>query len=285
MPTELMEMFYYVKFIAEGTDGSVHLMAKKDTGKKYAVKFVKTDSLTKHDMYTKNFPLESRILIDLVGAKGIVQLEYVFKEKNINLGELKDVTGYAYVMDTPPTEPYVDLYNYKAYFKEELRVIFSHIAQGLREMEKRNITHVDLHSSNVLVETSLKTTIIDFSRAQYKNTPYPYVEPMTNVPHTLPEIRKKGKKGINFFDYDQLTVWSMGLIIFEKYSKNTKQPAHLPDMKRYPSFPPMVKDLLSRIFVSEAAKRISFKDMLEHPFFNLKIEEDYSTTKGGDELR
>lgn len=275
MSVELKRLYKTLKKLGEGADGSVYMVLSKSTGLKYAMKVINMRSITADDMFTEDFPLEAKMMVDLSGVDGVVQLQHVFREKPLRYGNVKMDDSFVLVMSIPPTA-YSMLGSGKIKYKSQLRVVFSKLASILRKVDDHNISHMDLHDGNVLVEDkSLNVTLIDFGRAQYKTRPYALIEALRRWKQSPPELVEDG-----VFDYDMITVWLFGRMMYEMFVSDDT--STYPDVTRVNWMPPLLQKLLSKVFVPYE-NRIGLRQMFDDKYFDLSVA-DLVVFAGGDLL-
>ena len=184
-------------------------------------------------------PHEVKIMIHLSGVNGISKFKSTY-----NLV----VPTIVIVMEMPAGDymPYGCVVNEKT--DEQKRCIFARLVKILREIDDLNVAHNDLHEHNFIVHGSDdQVMLIDFGRAQHKNVPFAHVATYMNWDRSPPELRLHG-----LFDYDRLTMWTVGLLVrnsFEKYQ-----------------IPPLAEDLLKYAFVSYE-QRPTISQFFDHPYF------------------
>lgn len=130
---------------------------------------------------------------------------------------------------------------------EEKRLIISRLVAIIRSMDRLNIAHNDLREDGILVsEPDDRVTLIHFSKAQYKDRLFFVDRQHATRNDSPPELIENG-----VFDYDRMTMWSVGMII-----KNSFGP-----------IPPLARDLLDWIF-APFEQRIAICDFFDHPYFS-----------------
>ena len=276
MSKELNRLYKFSRFIQKGTDASVFLVIYRESNEKRALKVIRVQDLEPTNMFSEHFILEAKIMIDLKDVKGVPKLHHVFRENPISFGGVPRFDSFVLAMSIPPNK-YTELVKHFFTKKSNMRKAHSQLSRILKDLNDRHIAHNDLHSSNVLIETDfLQVTLIDFGRAQYKNKPYGFIDNLRNWTESPPELRDQG-----IFNYDSSTTWTFGRLMLDKYVRNPKAP--YPLIAKYKSVPPMLKDLLSKIFVPYE-KRIPLVEVFKHPYFDLSKPEDYSAC-GGDIMK
>lgn len=245
------------KMLGSGTDGSVYEVKKRDGGS-YAMKVM---DVGKVDMYyVRGLPLEAYVMIDLDGVEGVCRMDRVWHSRPY--GEIEE--AYCMVMEMPVGGSYCALYEMEYCYRSHLRVVFSRLCKVLERVNEKNISHMDLHGGNVLVvRKSLRVTLIDFGRAQYKSVvPYEHAESYRKWIGSPPELRQDG-----LFDYDRQTVWTFGRMLFESLDGGRGSR--------------LCEDFLGRVLVRDYRRRMTLDEMFKHPYMDLCVDDDYSEC-GGD---
>lgn len=268
MSTELNKLYYLKdqdrrKPLGEGVDSKVYRVYDRVDGESYAMKVLNAEVniIPDGDLYTPNFLTEARILIDLANAPHIMHVERVFHESPLDFGGLKMRDAHV-LITTIPDEPYVTLDQIQFKNTTQVRYVFVQIARALAAIDRVNVSHMDLHLGNVLVNKhDLNVTVIDFGRSQYKNVlPYYYTNTIRAWEYFAPpELKKDG-----IFGYDQVTVWCFGVLMYYTIARKgvPKMPVQFEKL-----FSRLLRDLLGKIFVPYE-KRIGLRAMLSHPYFN-----------------
>ena len=298
-PSPFKDAYEIGRQLGKGSDGYVYDVTDRVTKASYAAKIVYISNQV--PMYSDRFPLEAKIMVSLRNVPHVPKLERFFIENEMTIGGKYVYPSFVMVMTTP-TPPFGSLSRFKKFsdFKKLTRTVLSQIATILRDLDDNNVCHMDLYSENILISAtpSANANVIDFGRAQYKNVPYTYqdIDTYAAFPGSPPELRLTERNfrlrtpiiGFraamlqyredmrNIFDYDRQTVWSFARTIFELFDGEVfYEQVHLDpsQLVKYPvSMPPMVVDLLRKVFVPYQ-RRIGLREMLDHPYFNLSVSE------------
>ena len=223
MSTHLEERGYRpVATLGAGSSGRVYEVERG--GATYAAKIVADVELT-----ADGVPLEADILMHLRDVPGVARLRDVVR---LPCG------SHAMVMDTP-TGPFSTLF--RCPWPVDARLVLTRLVRILRDVDARNVCHMDLHAQNILVSPGSDVTLVDFGRAQYKDRPFPLVDLYAEMDDSPPELRERG-----VFDYDRMTTWSVGLLALAIGSRDST----------------VLDDLLAPYEL-----RITLDEMFDHPYF------------------
>ncbi len=263
------------KKMGQGADGSVWEVVNKSNQKKMAVKVVKLESISTYDMYTTHFLLEARIMMDLVDVDGVPHIEHFFRGTPTFPGaEIKD--SFVFTM-TRPEKVHDTLDVSTILNKMTLRNIFIKLAHALQGVDKKGISHMDLHVGNVIVSKDFsEVMLLDFGRAQYKNMPFSPIllERMFTWDLAPPELRDDGN-----LQYDPCTTWLFGKMMYMKYVRDHNMKTIYTDVQNDNTLPPLLKDLLNRVF-QPLEKRITLQEMFKHKYFDPNVKENYDSCGG-----
>jgi serine/threonine protein kinase len=105
--------------------------------------------------------------------------------------------------------------------------------------------------------------------------------------YQAPEIIDDGDDGLSQFDSSKIDIWSLGVSLFESVfgfltfegddafqiaSLIQSNPISIPD-----GCSSVLRDILQKMLVVNPLKRISIRELLEHPFFLLYNESDFDS--------
>lgn len=154
---QLLDGYDIVKTLGRGKYGVVYSVVPiDDHHTRYAAKVLhrQPDVLT-----DSGLPLEAQIMTDLVDVPNVVRLVHHFVNNN---------HSHVLVMNIP-REPYVR-YSLIQFDQDDhdKRIVLSNLRNILVDINDRHISHMDVHPSNILVNTeTLQVTLVDFGRATY----------------------------------------------------------------------------------------------------------------------
>lgn len=148
--------------------------------------------------------------------------------------------------------------------------VFRQMMSAMEYCHSFNICHRDLKPENILLSQEGEVKIIDFGMAALHQNDKKLRTSCGSPHYAAPELLKaKTYRG------DKTDVWSMGVILFAMLEQRLPfDNEHLPTMlslsKRAlytmpEGFSPDAKDMIKRILVTEPDKRISIREMWEHP--------------------
>lgn len=148
--------------------------------------------------------------------------------------------------------------------------VFRQMMSAIEYCHSFNICHRDLKPENILLSREGEVKIIDFGMAALHQNDKKLRTSCGSPHYAAPELLKaKTYRG------DKTDVWSMGVILFAMLEQKLPfDNEHLPTMlslsKRAlytmpEGFSPDAKDMIKRILVTEPDKRISIREMWDHP--------------------
>ncbi|KAJ0123371.1 BR serine/threonine-protein kinase [Diaporthe amygdali] len=163
--------------------------------------------------------------------------------------------------------------------------VFRQMMCAMEYCHSFNICHRDLKPENILLSQAGEVKIIDFGMAALHQNDKKLRTSCGSPHYAAPELLKaKNYRG------DKTDIWSMGVILFAMLAQRLPfDDPHLPTMlslsKRAlytmpENFSPDAKDMIRRILVTEPDKRISIREMWDHPLIK-----KYDRIRGFEEHR
>lgn len=148
--------------------------------------------------------------------------------------------------------------------------VFRQMMSAMEYCHSFNICHRDLKPENILLSREGEVKIIDFGMAALHQNDKKLRTSCGSPHYAAPELLKaKTYRG------DKTDVWSMGVILFAMLEQKLPfDNEHLPTMlslsKRAlytmpEGFSPDAKDMIKRILVTDPDRRISIREMWDHP--------------------
>lgn len=159
--------------------------------------------------------------------------------------------------------------------EHQAQKIFQQIICALKQLKDKKLIHRDLQLKNILVDPQFTLKLSDFQSAYDPTSQQPRSLQSTEISVTTPpELIEKG-------EYNETSyVWSLGVMIYQLLTGEallklpiTKVEDVLKQTKAsgWPQFPSTVssglKDLVTLMMTVDCGKRISFSDILNHPWF------------------
>lgn len=259
------------KRIGKGTFASIYKGYNKITKEEVAIKKIEVNNVFKLE---KNIKREIEIHKS-INHENIVKLyDVIFDTENHNiylvmeLCELGDFTKYQ--QKRPMSE-----YHIQKYIKQ--------LANGLKYMIDRDISHRDLKPQNILLTKDKLLKISDFGLAKKfsSNIGFGKQTYCGSPLYMSPEI-------LHYQNYNEKSdLWSVGIIIYEMITGT--QPYHVKNyhqlMKKIKSDIDMnnkfiermsydLQDLLKKLLVKDPKKRIGWSSFFNHPWILLNLEVD-----------
>ena len=267
--------------LGKGTFGKVKLAYStiKTPNKKYACKILEQSNMKESDD-KKRCHREMSILLQM-NHRNVIKTNEI----------ISDSSRYYIIMEYCEKG---ELFNHiveQQHFDEEKSAFYYYqLISGVDYLHSKNICHRDLKPENLLLNDENELKIIDFGLSNYFNEDCKLLRTPCGSPcYASPEMIL-GK------DYDgfRIDIWSSGIILYamlcgylpfeegENDINNDLLFKNIVECKvDYPeeNIGPIAKDLLEKIIVRDPLKRITIKQIKNHPFFLLG-KDVYFRTKG-----
>ncbi|KAJ8326843.1 hypothetical protein BDV3_001477 [Batrachochytrium dendrobatidis] len=269
-PSESQRIGPYVlgKTLGVGSTGRVKLGLHIETNQRVAIKIISKEILDPNEKCVKkddmNRKLEREITImKLIRHPNVLQLLDVYETSKELFLVLEHVEGG-------------ELFDYlvkKGRLNDAEAVsFFQQIIMGVEYCHQHLICHRDLKPENLLLDKNRNVKVADFGMANMQ-VPSKMLETSCGSPHyASPEIIK----GIRY-DGAASDIWSCGIILYALITGNL--PFDDENIRRLLNkvktglffipdhVGPEARDLIKRMLVVDPAKRISMKDVIQHPWF------------------
>ncbi|OQR88028.1 protein kinase [Achlya hypogyna] len=253
-----MEHYHVLERIGEGSFGKVYRGRRKYSGHVVALKFVSKRGKSEKDL--KNLRQEITILRKLNHANVIAMLDSFETE-----AEFCMVTEYG------QGELYQILEDDRQLPEDEIKKIAVQLLQALYYLHSNRIIHRDMKPQNILVGTKQQIKLCDFGFARAISADTNVLTSIKGTPlYMAPELVKEQPYN------HTVDLWSLGVILYELA---VGQPPFYTDkivtliqliVKENVAYPPTMspefKDFLSGLLQKDPAKRLSWPDILQHPF-------------------
>lgn len=155
---------------------------------------------------------------------------------------------------------------------------FREIIYGVEYMHSRNICHRNLSLETIFLDENDHIKISDFEYARW--TDANVIEAECGNPHySAPEICRS-----RCFDRRAADIWSCGVILYSLVSRRhpfTADSVRQIIMKtkkglyEMPDSPEPIQDLIARMLQVDVNKRITIKEIKQHPAFRMYLPQDY----------
>eukprot|EP01101_Sappina_pedata_P012606 TRINITY_DN872_c0_g1_i1.p1 TRINITY_DN872_c0_g1~~TRINITY_DN872_c0_g1_i1.p1 ORF type:complete len:586 (+),score=113.30 TRINITY_DN872_c0_g1_i1:645-2402(+) len=272
-PNAVEEYYNIGKQIGSGAFGVVKEVYDKRTGDKRAIKVISVARQVREFVLA----VETEVgILCLLDHKNSVVLRDVFVTQS----------EFMIVMDLIPGgelfDKIVELTNYK---EMDAKKLLWQIVECVAHLHKRGIVHCDLKPENVMLSSKGKdanAVIMDYGCAKLlKSTPDgQFTDPVGTLMYAAPEallaLRQRGKTYSKEVD-----IWSIGCIMYIMlcgfppfYADDDEGMAQeiLRGQFCFPSpewddISTNAKDLITKMFAVDPAKRISAPDIMAHPWF------------------
>jgi len=247
--------------LGHGTFGSVRLAVHLISGESVAIKVLEKKQIKCEDDFTRIIR-EIKVL-KLLNNKNIVKLlEVIDTPQRIYLvtelvhgGEL-----FNYVI------------NHQRLDEKEACHIFRQICAAVYYCHSRKVCHRDLKLENILINENREIKIIDFGLSNVLQKDY-YLKTACGSPsYAAPEMLSQKK-----YNGPMIDIWALGVILFAMlagylpFDDDDLQKLYkkiISGVFRIPAFiSASAGDLISKILVTDPNKRISLKEITQHPWY------------------
>ena len=275
-PPEKIRDFIILKEIGQGSFGSVFLCQKENTKKKYAIKVINKDFLSRTERTEE--ALIERLILSKCKHPSIVRLSLSFQSKH----------KLYFVMEYCPNKDLDILLHKLGTFDNDLALqIIAELVNVIdylhNEME---ISHNDLKPSNVLLDENYHIKLSDFSTSKVKDKVFDkkkgdFVFSEESISKDIigtAEFVSPEMVNQNITDYRTNDIWSLGVIIYIIFNgvspfKGKNDFATLDNVKECKfkyvkrDIPEDAVDLINNILVEDINKRFNIKQIKNHKYF------------------
>ncbi|OAD67423.1 hypothetical protein PHYBLDRAFT_118276 [Phycomyces blakesleeanus NRRL 1555(-)] len=266
--------YWLGKTLGRGSSGRVKIGIHKITGEKVAVKIIAKSHLASNVSVEKAVKREIAVM-KLINHPNIMSL--------IDVIDLSDSPNLYLILEyVQGGELFEYLVSQGRLQESEARKYFQQIIFGLDYCHRHLICHRDLKPENLLLDKEKSIKIADFGMASLQPAGS-LLETSCGSPHyASPEI-------VNGIPYDGSAsdIWSCGIILYALLSghlpfddDNIRQLLNKVKVGKYKMpehFSDDAKDLIQSILVIDPAKRLTMKQVQDHPWFTVDPPENPST--------
>ena len=275
-PREKIRDFIILKEIGQGSFGSVFLVEKETNKKKYALKVINKDFLSRTERTEE--ALIERLILSRCKHPSIVRLSLSFQSKN----------KLFFVMEYCPNKDLDELLRKFGTFEPDLALqIICELVNVIDYLHNEmNISHNDLKPSNILLDANFHIKLIDFSTAKIKGKIFdkhkgdfiPSEESISKDIIGTAEFISPEMVNQKITDYKTNDIWALGIIIYMIFNgvspfKDKNDFMTLDKVKEgkfdfiKKDIPDDVIDLINNILIEDTNKRLNIKQIKEHKYF------------------
>ena len=275
-PREKIRDFLIIKEIGQGSFGSVFLVEKETNKKKYALKVINKDFLSRTERTEE--ALIERLVLSKCKHPSIVRLSLSFQTKH----KLFFVIEYCQNKDLD------ELLRKFGTFEPDLALqIICELVNVLDYLHnKMEISHNDLKPSNILLDANFHIKLIDFSTAKVKGKIFdkhkgdfiPSEQSVSKDIIGTAEFISPEMVNQKITDYRTNDVWALGIIIYMLFNgespfKDKNDFMTLDKVKECKftyikkDIPEDVVDLINNILIEDTNKRLNIQQIKEHKYF------------------
>ena len=275
-PREKIRDFIIIKEIGQGSFGSVFLVEKETNKKRYALKVINKDFLSRTERTEE--ALIERLILSRCKHPSIVRLSLSFQSKN----------KLFFVMEYCPNKDLDELLRKFGTFDPDLALqIICELVNVIDYLHNEmNISHNDLKPSNILLDANFHIKLIDFSTAKIKGKIFdkhkgdfiPSEESISKDIIGTAEFISPEMVNQKITDYKTNDIWALGIIIYMIFNgvspfKDKNDFMTLDKVKEgkfdfiKKDIPDDVIDLINNILIEDTNKRLNIKQIKEHKYF------------------
>ena len=247
---EFLQHFSVKDVLAKSLNSTVFSVESLYDSKPMVAKVIQADSHFRDDCL---LPREILMLMNTLDVEGTCKLYRYFEIGHRKIAEDHPSPAVVIVMDKPkePFQTFRQMVDNASTTEDDKRAVFCILVDILRRLDSKNVAHNDLVEENILVSISspFQVTLVDFGSARYKTEEFDNALDK-NDKNLPPELLERG-----VFDYDRLTMWSLGKMI-QRNVKSTET----------------VDDLLSMLLVP-SEYRYTLDQVFDHPYFAIGNDE------------
>lgn len=267
MSTKRMGKYELGRVLGHGSFSKVRLGTDTTNGDVFAVKIIDKAQLAKQR-------LEEQL------KREIAVLKTLRHKHIVSMREVLQTSRHIYIVLelVEGGELFEQIVSERRFPEEKARRYFQQLILAVKYCHTQGIAHRDLKPENLLLDKHGIIKISDFGLANLTNDSGDLMSTVCGTPnYVAPEvIRDQGYSG---FSAD---VWSCGIILYVMMSghqafddPNVKALFNKIErgeyqMSRY--FTEGAKDLISKILVVDAAKRLTLEEIIQHPWFQVGFD-------------
>jgi len=275
-PREKIRDFIIIKEVGQGSFGSVFLVEKETNKKKYAIKVINKDFLSRTERTEE--ALIERLILSRCKHPSIVRLSLSFQTKH----------KLFFVIEYCPNKDLDELLRKFGTFEPDLALqIICELVNVLDYLHnKMEISHNDLKPSNILLDANFHIKLIDFSTAKVRGKIFdkskgdflPSDESISKDIIGTAEFISPEMVNQKITDYRTNDVWALGIIIYMLFNgespfKDKNDFMTLDKVKEgkftyiKKDIPEDVVDLINNILIEDTNKRLNIQQIKEHKYF------------------
>nr|XP_014274376.1 phosphorylase b kinase gamma catalytic chain, skeletal muscle/heart isoform [Halyomorpha halys] len=267
---------FYAKYepkeiLGRGVSSTVRRCIEKETGLEFAAKII--DISVDADLLAATRE-EMRILKLVAGHPYIIQLHDVFESS----------TFIFLVFELCPNGELFDyLTTVVTLSEKKTRCIMRQLLEAIQYVHSKRIVHRDLKPENILLDESNNIKVTDFGFAHVLEENQELTELCGTPGYLAPEVLKANMfsdaKGYGL----EVDIWACGVIMYTLLVgcppfwhrkqivmlRNIMEGKYSFTSPEWADISQEAKDLIAKLLVVDPTKRLSVKEALSHPFFNV----------------
>ncbi|KAK2714842.1 phosphorylase b kinase gamma catalytic chain, skeletal muscle/heart isoform-like isoform X2 [Artemia franciscana] len=280
LPDQDVAKGFYTKYepkevLGRGVSSTVRRCVEKETGKSYAVKIIDISSSLADGTSVRDQVLhEIRMLREVAGHPYIIELYDVFESTTFiflifelcRRGELFDYLTSVVTLSEKKT-----------------KLIMKQLFEALSHAHSMNIVHRDVKPENILLDDLYNVKLTDFGFATKLNPGEVLFDLVGTPGYLAPEVLKSNMYENGNGYGKEVDMWACGVIMYTLlvgsppfYHKkqmvmlrNIMEGKYSLDSPTWNDITDVPKDLISKLLVTDPARRYTVDDALRHEFFQV----------------
>ncbi|EQC28339.1 CAMK protein kinase [Saprolegnia diclina VS20] len=285
----LLDQYEVKHTLGSGLQGKVKLGIDVKTGEAVALKLIKAESLSNKACHNLFREIEA---MKRVQHPNVLRLLAVKKDVEYPKKKGGSQKVVLVVLELASGGELFDFMMYTGSFSEEIaRTYFRQLVAGLHACHSNNVFHRDIKPENLLMDHSYLLRIADFGLSALGDQSSELLTQCGTRSYMSPEVLSG-----NPYEGAPADIWSAGVVLFillagfPPFQIATRQDwwFRACSMKQYQAFwaahartavfSPMAMDLLTRIFDTSAATRITLPEIWAHPWMHEPVLPDDELT-------
>ncbi|OQR93550.1 CBL-interacting serine/threonine-protein kinase [Thraustotheca clavata] len=285
----LLEQYEVKHTLGSGLQGKVKLGVDLKTGEAVALKLIKADTLSNKACHNLFREIESMKRVQHPNVLRLLAVKKDVEYPKKKGGVMKVVLV---VLELASGGELFDFMMYTGSFSEEIaRTYFRQLVSGLHECHSKQVFHRDIKPENLLLDQNYILRIADFGLSALGDQSTELMTQCGTRSYMSPEVLSGSP-----YEGAPADVWSAGVVLFillagfPPFQIATRQDwwFRACAMKQYHAFwaahsrtavfSPMAMDLLTRIFDTNPASRLTLPEIWQHPWMHEPMLPDADLT-------
>ena len=259
-------LYRKMQVIGTGGYGTVYSAVRRSDGLRVAIKKIAAeDCVMCNCTVSQNIPLEVSMLQQLKNVHGVIQLIDYFESDGMVYIVMERVDGQ---------DMFYFICDHGTLTEDMARNFFKQIVDAVFRCHERGVLHGDIKDDNIMIDlTTGRITLIDFGCAAHLHS-HVYREYNSAIVCSPPEWIKYKR-----YTAEGLTTWTLGVLLYNMLCGDVPFndqmeiiQANLTWNKKL-NLSDMVKCLIEKCLDRDLSKRLTLKQIQEHPWLRAPVKE------------